>query len=277
LKIEDASQSLAVVARLPAHTAVGAKGSEAPAPPPADFFQDPRFSALGHRAVLAREDADALVGQQGLVGGAAAYHRWRVCCAVPEGPADLPVDQVLPLHANLDLLNFVSFTKGCYTGQELTTRTKHRGAVRRRFFSAVAAADGDPAGLVERLGLAASDALPLGAVLEDAAAVLPGLQVIGAAPEVDEEARAVQVRKPDSEKWHAAGVLHSAANNVGLCMLRCEGAFNSAESFKEQSALPAGALLQTAAGLPLVVRAPPYAFIETEEGVRAAGGVAGGG
>lgn len=32
------------------------------------------------------------------------YHAWRLCCAVPEGPGDLPADVVLPLHANLDLL-----------------------------------------------------------------------------------------------------------------------------------------------------------------------------
>ena len=34
---------------------------------------------------------------------------------------------------NLDLLNAVSFDKGCYLGQELTARAKFRGQVRRRF------------------------------------------------------------------------------------------------------------------------------------------------
>ena len=31
---------------------------------------------------------------------------------------------------NLDLLNYISFSKGCYVGQELVARTKHKGLVR---------------------------------------------------------------------------------------------------------------------------------------------------
>ena len=38
----------------------------------------------------------------------------------------------VPLHCNLDLLGHVSFTKGCYLGQELTARAYHRGTVRKR-------------------------------------------------------------------------------------------------------------------------------------------------
>lgn len=32
----------------------------------------------------------------------------------------------IPLEYNLDLLHYISFTKGCYIGQELTARTKYR-------------------------------------------------------------------------------------------------------------------------------------------------------
>jgi tRNA-modifying protein YgfZ len=35
---------------------------------------------------------------------------------------------------NLDLLEGVSFTKGCYTGQEIIARTHYRGAIKRRMF-----------------------------------------------------------------------------------------------------------------------------------------------
>ena len=58
----------------------------------------------------------------------------------------MKVDEMMPLHVNMELLNFVSFSKGCYVGQELLTRTKHRGAVRRRFFIAVAADYGSSEG-----------------------------------------------------------------------------------------------------------------------------------
>ena len=33
---------------------------------------------------------------------------------------------------NLDLLDGISFTKGCYTGQEIIARTQHRGRIKRR-------------------------------------------------------------------------------------------------------------------------------------------------
>jgi folate-binding protein YgfZ len=33
---------------------------------------------------------------------------------------------MIPLEVNLDLVNMVSFTKGCYLGQELTARTKYK-------------------------------------------------------------------------------------------------------------------------------------------------------
>jgi tRNA-modifying protein YgfZ len=35
---------------------------------------------------------------------------------------------------NLDLLDAISFTKGCYTGQEIIARTQHLGRIKRRMF-----------------------------------------------------------------------------------------------------------------------------------------------
>jgi folate-binding protein YgfZ len=35
---------------------------------------------------------------------------------------------------NLDLLGAISFTKGCYTGQEIIARTQHLGRIKRRLF-----------------------------------------------------------------------------------------------------------------------------------------------
>ncbi|CAI5520441.1 unnamed protein product [Closterium sp. Naga37s-1] len=40
--------------------------------------------------------------------------------------------EALPLECNLAALHAISFTKGCYVGQELTARTHHRGVVRKR-------------------------------------------------------------------------------------------------------------------------------------------------
>jgi folate-binding protein YgfZ len=41
-------------------------------------------------------------------------------------------EHFIPQMLNLDLLDGVSFAKGCYTGQEIVTRTQHLGRVKRR-------------------------------------------------------------------------------------------------------------------------------------------------
>eukprot|EP00933_Yihiella_yeosuensis_P081960 TRINITY_DN95676_c0_g1_i1.p1 TRINITY_DN95676_c0_g1~~TRINITY_DN95676_c0_g1_i1.p1 ORF type:complete len:386 (-),score=73.52 TRINITY_DN95676_c0_g1_i1:70-1170(-) len=265
LTIEDISEGHQAVAALPllaAEASAAAKGSDSIAQSgssshatlPTSFFADPRFSGLGHRAILENADALSVLGEGSAEHSAelSDYHLWRVCCAVPEGPADLPVDELLPLHANLDLLNFVSFSKGCYVGQELTTRTKHRGAVRRRYFSVVASESSDD---VEGGQFAASlqnteatDPLP--------PKLLRSNVVLRPEESADAEVMATKPGSADSKK---VGVLHSTAANLGLCMLRCEGTFNNAENFSE-APLEAGTRLTTQKGLQLFLRAPPYAF-----------------
>ena len=44
----------------------------------------------------------------------------------------LTSDQYIPQMLNLDLVDGVSFNKGCYSGQEIITRTRHLGRVKRR-------------------------------------------------------------------------------------------------------------------------------------------------
>ena len=42
------------------------------------------------------------------------------------------IEQFTPHMLNLDLLDAISFDKGCYTGQEIVARTHYRGASKRR-------------------------------------------------------------------------------------------------------------------------------------------------
>lgn len=51
-------------------------------------------------------------------------------------------EQYTPHMLNLDLLGAVSFTKGCYTGQEVIARTEHRGRTKRRLGRWTAPAEG---------------------------------------------------------------------------------------------------------------------------------------
>jgi folate-binding protein YgfZ len=58
------------------------------------------------------------------------YERWRIAAGIPRWGAEID-DRVLPAEAGLDETH-VSFTKGCYPGQEPIARQHHRGKVNRR-------------------------------------------------------------------------------------------------------------------------------------------------
>ena len=53
-------------------------------------------------------------------------------------------EQFVPQMLNLDLLNGISFKKGCYTGQEIIARTHYLGKVKRRTLLASAASNNAP-------------------------------------------------------------------------------------------------------------------------------------
>ena len=42
--------------------------------------------------------------------------------------------EYIPQMLNLDLLNAISFSKGCYTGQEVVARVQHRGKIKQRLY-----------------------------------------------------------------------------------------------------------------------------------------------
>lgn len=88
-------------------------------------YPDPRLDALGRRAIVAKGE------MRNDVLPAAAYRTHRLSLGVPEG-ADFGSDKIFALDAGLDELNAVDFKKGCYVGQELTARMKHRGTARKR-------------------------------------------------------------------------------------------------------------------------------------------------
>ena len=88
--------------------------------PDADAPQDPRLALLGHRWL-------------GLAGEAAeGWLAHRLELGVTEGTAELGQDKTLWLECNAAQLNGVSFSKGCYVGQENTARMNYRAKVNRR-------------------------------------------------------------------------------------------------------------------------------------------------
>ena len=60
------------------------------------------------------------------------WDRYRLAAGLPDGSKDMEADRSVLLEAGFDELAGVSWSKGCYMGQELTARTKYRGLVKRR-------------------------------------------------------------------------------------------------------------------------------------------------
>jgi folate-binding protein YgfZ len=103
-------------------------GAETPAPAALEgWAPDPRLPALGWRRVGPADGAPA----DGAPAGEGAYEAHRLALGVP-GPADFGSDQTYPIEADFDLLGGIDFRKGCFVGQETTSRMKRRGQIRSR-------------------------------------------------------------------------------------------------------------------------------------------------
>ena len=96
------------------------------------WVADPRLPELGLRAYGLEIEAPD---------DEAAYDAHRMALGVP-GPADWAGETTYPIEANFDLLNGIDFKKGCFVGQETTSRMKRRGQVRSRMLPLDF--DGDP-------------------------------------------------------------------------------------------------------------------------------------
>ncbi len=74
------------------------------------------------------------------------FARHRIAAGIPEQGPDFGIDDVFAHDIGLDLLDGIDFVKGCYIGQEVVSRMKHRGTARRRpvIVSGVEAPAGTP-------------------------------------------------------------------------------------------------------------------------------------
>ena len=99
-----------------------------PGAAPAGGVADPRAAALGWRMVQPTG--------QGLPSGvapadAAAYDALRVAHGVPEAGLELVPEESFVLEHGLAELGGVDFRKGCYVGQEVTARMRHKTELKK--------------------------------------------------------------------------------------------------------------------------------------------------
>ena len=95
-------------------------------------FADPRIAGLGARTIVAPAERAALAASGLRPGSRADYDRLRIRLGVPDGGRDLVPEKSFLLENGFEALNGVDFAKGCYVGQEVTARMKHRALVRKR-------------------------------------------------------------------------------------------------------------------------------------------------
>lgn len=113
-----------VEAFLPADPADETEQTSRMRAPPPDAWPDPRHPHMGLRRMVPDDnnppDSDVL--------------HWdirRIRLGIPDGSRDMIPEVSTPIESGLDRLNGLSFTKGCYVGQELTARMHHRGLAKK--------------------------------------------------------------------------------------------------------------------------------------------------
>ncbi len=104
------------------------------------WFADPRLPALGSRELVTIRSDWALGGEQAASATQDDYHAHLLAQGVPEGGRDYTFGDAFPHEALFDQLNGVSFTKGCYVGQEVVSRMENRGTARKRVVPVVGSA-----------------------------------------------------------------------------------------------------------------------------------------
>lgn len=85
---------------------------------------DPR--GLGERVIAPNEQTGDWLPED------EEYDRRRIAAGIPEQGRDFGIDENFAHDIGLDILDGIDFVKGCYIGQEVVSRMKHRGTARRR-------------------------------------------------------------------------------------------------------------------------------------------------
>jgi folate-binding protein YgfZ len=92
-------------------------------PPPEGFLADPRGEIISAPFGFTYESKASVDGD---------WIEFHMTYGLSDPGHDFGPDELYPIDANLDLLGAIDFHKGCYIGQELTSRMKRRGQIKNR-------------------------------------------------------------------------------------------------------------------------------------------------
>lgn len=99
-----------------------------------DLYSDPRFAKIGYRGLVKKAEAKSFDKEN-------FYYPLLYSYAIPTPHIDLTEERSFPLDYGMHLLNAVSFTKGCFIGQELSARMKHRDLIRKKIVKIISESD----------------------------------------------------------------------------------------------------------------------------------------
>ena len=85
-------------------------------------YVDPRTPLAGWR----------IITEKGKLPEGSGFERQRIALGLADSDGDIGSGQLFPHEANFDQLDAVSFSKGCYVGQEVVSRMEHRATARSR-------------------------------------------------------------------------------------------------------------------------------------------------
>ena len=123
---------------------------------PEGAMADPRDPALGWRA-WPEDPVEFLSGFEPLA--PEAYEARRIELGVPESGVELVPDESYILEMGFERLKGVDFRKGCYVGQEVTARMKHKTALRKGLVRVRIEGEAPPPGTEIRAGERAAGTL----------------------------------------------------------------------------------------------------------------------
>jgi tRNA-modifying protein YgfZ len=123
-------------------------------------YPDPRLATMGCR----------MIAPKGTLPHGGGYDAWRIGQGIADSEADIGVGKLFPHEANLDKLGGVSFTKGCFVGQEVVSRMEHRATTRSRIVPVTYQGTAPPPGAVimsggHSIGIALSSSAATGLAL----------------------------------------------------------------------------------------------------------------
>ena len=90
-----------------------------------DSIQDPRSSGLGYRTITSEEYQ---------LSEDEWYHKARISDKIPDADMDMEYERSLPMEMNCDKIGAIDFQKGCYVGQEVTSRMRYRANIRKALY-----------------------------------------------------------------------------------------------------------------------------------------------